>query len=361
MSSRVQRSSASGEMARSDKSDTLTASGPDLLIVEVVPTAAAYYQYGMRTGSTLMPEGTSLEPPQPTPARGATNGDQRAALSAALQNVSYEVLPFSGTGELVSTHLPTTSAITITTTESRPGATLDLAEHLSAAGYSVAPHIAARSIRDGKHLADVVSRLHTASIDRIFVVGGDLHEPAGCFADALQLLVGLQEHCHQFVSIGIAGYPEGHGSISDGLIESALMDKAPYASEIITQICFHPETTARWASGVKRRGIALPIRVGIPGAVPRRKLARISAKLGLGASARFISKQHSMLARFFLPGGYHPTRLVEGLIPTLASPAANIAGFHLFTFNELQRTEAWRRAWLERLGVPQPDEAGTAK
>ncbi len=308
-----------------------------------------------------MPDGTSVEPPHPTQARGTANGDQRAALSAALQNVSYEVLPFTGTSELVSTHLPTTSAITITTTESRPGATLDLAETLTAAGYSVAPHIAARSIRDDSHLADVVSRLHAASIDRIFVVGGDLHEPAGGFADALQLLVGLEEYSHQFVSIGIAGYPEGHGSISDGLIENALMDKAPYASEIITQICFHADTTARWASGVKRRGVGLPIRVGIPGAVPRRKLARISAKLGLGASARFISKQHSMLARFFLPGGYQPRRLVEGLAPTLASPDANITGFHLFTFNELQRTEAWRRAWLERLEVPQSEEARTAK
>ncbi|UQB93111.1 MULTISPECIES: methylenetetrahydrofolate reductase [Mycobacterium] len=308
-----------------------------------------------------MPEGTSVGPPKPTPTTGNTNGDQRTALSAALQNVSYEVLPFTGTGELVSTHLPTTSAITITTTESRPGATLELAETLRAAGYSVAPHIAARSIRDHKHLADVVDRIHAAGIDRIFVVGGDLHEPAGCFADALQLLVGLEEHSHQFVSIGIAGYPEGHGSISDGLIESALMDKAPYASEIITQICFHPDTTARWACGVKRRGIGLPIRVGIPGAVPRRKLARISGKLGLGASARFISKQHGMLAQFFLPGGYHPRRLVEGLTPTLASPAANVTGFHLFTFNELQRTEAWRRAWLERLAVPQPNKARAAK
>lgn len=308
-----------------------------------------------------MPEGTSLEPPQSARTRGTTNGGPRAALSAALQNVSYEVLPFVGTSELVSTHLPATSAITITTTESRPGATLDLAEKLRAAGYSVAPHIAARAIRDDKHLADVVARLRAADIDRIFVVGGDVLHPAGCFADALQLLVGLEEHSHQFASIGIAGYPEGHGSIGDRLMESALIAKTPYASEIITQICFHPGTTARWANGVKRMGIELPIRVGIPGAVPRRKLARISAKLGLGASARFISKQHGMLARFFLPGGYQPGRLVEGLTPALASSAANIAGFHLFTFNELQRTEAWRRAWLERLEVSQPDEARNAR
>jgi methylenetetrahydrofolate reductase (NADPH) len=305
-----------------------------------------------------MPEGKSLERPQRAETKSTTNCDQRIALIAALRNVSYEVLPFDGTEELVATHLPTTSAITITTTESRSGATLDLAEKLRAAGYSVTPHIAARAIRDDEHLADVVARLHAAGIDRIFVVGGDLPEPAGSYTEALQLLEALTQQSHQFVSVGIAGYPEGHGSIGDGLLEAALLGKAPYSSEIITQICFHPDTTVQWARGVKRLGIDLPIRVGIPGAVPRRKLARISAKLGLGTSARFISKQHGMLARFFLPGGYHPRRLVEGLTPALTAPDTNVVGFHLFTFNELRLTQAWRKAWLERLEQPQPDQAG---
>jgi hypothetical protein len=34
---------------------------------------------------------------------------------------------------------------------------------------------------------------------------------------------------------------------------------------------------------------------------------------------------------------------------SVADPAARIAGFHIYTFNELERTERWRRETLERL------------
>ncbi|ORW32736.1 hypothetical protein AWB91_09605 [Mycobacterium paraense] len=204
-------------------------------------------------------------------------------------------------------------------------------------------------MRDHAHLADIVARLRESNIDRIFVIGGDIHHPVGSFADAFSLLVGLEQFGHRFNAIGVAGYPEGHSSISASMIDAALRQKARYASEIITQLCFHPETIALWASALKSRGIGVPIRVGMPGAVPRRKLARISAKLGLGPSARFITKQHGMLARLFLPGGYHPKRLVDGLAPSLASAESTIAGFHLYTFNELRHTEAWRRDLLGQL------------
>ena len=40
--------------------------------------------------------------------------------------------------------------------------------------------------------------------------------------------------------------------------------------------------------------------------------------------------------------------LVVGLV---ADPAARVAGFHLYTFNEVARTEAWRQAALAKLGA----------
>jgi hypothetical protein len=87
----------------------------------------------------------------------------------------------------------------------------------------------------------------------------------------------------------------------------------------------------------------------LPGAVSRQKLVCISAGLGLGQSARFLLKQHDMFWRFFLPHGYRPDRLVKRLAPALGRPEHNLQGFHLFTFNEVARTEAWRQEWLARL------------
>jgi methylenetetrahydrofolate reductase (NADPH) len=274
----------------------------------------------------------------------------RGPLTQALENASYEVLPLRSTEESVVTHVPLDVPLTVTSTEAKGlTPTLELTERLAGHGYLVAPHLAARLIRDRVQLSDVVARLRAAGVDSVFVVAGDAAEPAGTFPDSLALLEELEAAGHPFPHVGIGGYPEGHGHIGAELIEQALERKASHATHVITQLCFHPDTTIDWARQVTSRGVGLPIRVGLPGAVTRHRLVRISAGLGLGQSARFLRKQHSMFWRFFLPGGYRPDRLLERLAPSLVSPDDNIQGFHFFTFNELERTEAWRQAWLGRL------------
>jgi methylenetetrahydrofolate reductase (NADPH) len=274
----------------------------------------------------------------------------RSALESALRTISYEVLPFRNTEEQVVAHVPRDVPLTVTTTEVKGlEPTLDLAVRLARQGYRAAPHVAARLVRDDAHVADIVQRLQEAGVDGVFVVGGDAREPAGRFTDAVELLDALQATGHPFRRVGITGYPEGHGHIADRLIEDALVRKAPHATLSITQLCFSAGTTIAWARELKQRGVDLPIRVGIPGAVSRQKLVRISAGLGLGQSARFLAKQQSMFWRFFLPGGYSPNRLVEGLATSLGQPDNNLKGLHVFTFNEVAQTEAWRQEWLARL------------
>jgi methylenetetrahydrofolate reductase (NADPH) len=284
------------------------------------------------------------------PAQGPAP-DRRAALARALRNASYEILPFKSTEEKVLADVPREVSLTVTTTEAKGlGPTLDLAARLARHGYSAAPHLAARLVRDEAHLADIVAQLREAGVDSAFVVGGDAAEPAGRFTDALGLLEALDEMGRPFSTVGIGGYPEGHGHISDELIERALEQKAPHADQVITQLCFDAATTVAWARKVRERGVELPVRVGIPGAVNRQKLVRISAGLGLGQSARFLLKQQSMFWRFFLPGGYSPDKLVDRLAPQFGRAEHGLSGFHVFTFNELAGTEAWRRKRLAALG-----------
>ncbi|MUL78997.1 methylenetetrahydrofolate reductase [Mycolicibacterium sp. CBMA 226] len=266
---------------------------------------------------------------------------------AALDGASYEILPFKGTEDAVLAHVPRNVALSVTTTEAkglRP--TVELASSLARHGYRTSPHIAARLVRDRHHLADIVAELDDAGVRGLFVVGGDAAEPAGAFADALSLLEALEEMGHRFDDVGIGGYPEGHGSIARSVIDTAMEQKARHATYAVTQLCFDPATTASWAHGLVARGVTLPVRVGIPGAVSRQKLVRISAGLGLGQSARFLRKQQNLLWRFFLPGGYSPDRLVGRLAPEIGLPGTGIAGFHVFTFNELAKTEAWRQRLL---------------
>lgn len=274
-----------------------------------------------------------------------------ADLTRALRRVSYEVLPLKGTEAAVVEHVPRDVPLTVSTSHAKGlGPTVDLAVRLTGHGFSVSPHLAARQIRDAAHLSDLVARLADAGVDSAFVVGGDAPEPAGPFDDAFSLLVALADLGNPFRRIGIAGYPEGHARIATDLLDEALEKKAPFASHVITQICFDAATTAGWARRVAERGIDLPIRVGLPGVVSRQKLVRISAGLGLGQSARFLLKQQSLFWRFFVPGGYHPGRLARRLAPQVEEPTSPVDGFHFFTFNEVAGTEAWRRSVLAGSG-----------
>ncbi|RTL67736.1 MAG: 5,10-methylenetetrahydrofolate reductase [Pseudonocardiaceae bacterium] len=268
--------------------------------------------------------------------------DSRTAFADAVRRAGYEVLPFPSAHDKVLAHVPVEVPLTVTTTEAKGlEPTLDLAVRLRAAGYRVAPHLAARLVRDKEHLTDIAARLGEAGVDRLFVIGGDAVEPVGVFPDALSLLEALGDTGYSFGSVGIGGYPEGHGRIPDAALAQALRDKVPYATHVVTQLCFNAATTTRWAA---RAG--LPVHVGVPGAVSRQKFIRVSAGLGLGQSARFLAKQQSMFWRFFLPGGYRPDRLLDCLAPAFTGP---LAGIHVFTFNDLEATEAWRQQLLARL------------
>lgn len=282
--------------------------------------------------------------------QGTGRQEDRKTVAEALRRPRLEVIPLAGTEEQILEHVPRDVKVTVTASPSKGlESTLDLAGRLSAAGYETAPHLSARLVRDGAHLGELLDRLRGSGIRDAFVVAGDAGEPAGPFAGARDLLVAMAETGHAPTEVGISGYPESHPFISDEETIRAMDEKEPYATYIVSQICFDAGTIAGWVGRVRKRGIGLPIFVGMPGVVSRQKLLRISTSIGLGESARFLGKHRSRLARLFLPGGYSPDRLVDGLAPLLADPGVGVRGFHLYTFNEVAKTEAWRRG---RLGKP---------
>jgi methylenetetrahydrofolate reductase (NADPH) len=137
--------------------------------------------------------------------------------------------------------------------------------------------------------------------------------------------------------------------VSEDVLFQALKEKADLATHIKTQIVFDPKVILTWARELTRRGIDLPVHIGVPGAVHRQKLLRVSGGLGIGESAKFLKKQQSLLWRFFIPGGYSPDKIIKGLAPHIGAPDNAIEGFHIFTFNDLGPTEAWRQKTLQNL------------
>jgi methylenetetrahydrofolate reductase (NADPH) len=150
--------------------------------------------------------------------------------------------------------------------------------------------------------------------------------------------------------VGIAGYPESHPFVDDETIAAAMLEKARHATYLVSQVCYDPDLIVAWIDDVWARGTRLPVYVGVPGVVSRTKLLRVSTRIGIGDSLRFLRKNGSFASRF-LRGGFSPDALVDGLGPLLEDE--RVAGFHVFTFNDVEDTETWRQARLQRLASPE--------
>ncbi|PRW64307.1 methylenetetrahydrofolate reductase [Actinopolyspora mortivallis] len=273
--------------------------------------------------------------------------NERQQLRHYLHHARYEVLPLRGALEQAQ-DLPEGTTVTVTSSPAKGiEATLDLAARLRGVGMHVVPHLAARLVRDNAHLKELLDRIHGLGFTEVFVIAGDADQPAGGFTDALSLLRGMEEIGARPYRVGITGYPEPHSFIPDRMTIQATDEKARYADYIVSQICYDPNTIASWITAMRERGVRLPVYVGAPGSIDPTKLLRISMKIGLGQSMRFLRKQHGVVGK--LLSRYTPETMFEELSPYIVDPEYNIAGWHLFTFNEITRTRQWAVETADRL------------
>src|SRR5918996_4760374 len=256
-------------------------------------------------------------PPRRPRSRRSRSGQRRRprtstdSLLELLARPRYEVIPLAGAEEAVLEHVPTDVKVTVTTSP-RKGLepTLVLAEQLAGHGYAVVPHLAAWHVRDRGHLAELAERLRAAGASDVLVMAGDAEQPAGAFDGSLPLLRALAELGQPFRDVGITGYPESHAFISDDATIRSMFEKEEFATYIVSQICFDPQVTAAWVAAVWERGTRLPIHIGLPGAVPRSKLVRVSTRIGVGDSLQLLPQD----------GDFDPDALVAGLDESLDRP-----------------------------------------
>lgn len=272
---------------------------------------------------------------------------QSQELARLLTASKFEIIPLKNAVSQAK-HLPDGATVSITASPAKDmEATLTLASDLRELGLDVIPHLAARMTSDRAHLEKLLARMGEAGLDQVFVVGGDATDP-GEFSDAPQLLAAMEDIDHAVTQIGIAGYPEGHPLIDEPALQAAMAMKAPYASYITTQMCFDVPSIVSWIRRIRSAGIQLPVYIGIPGVADPVRLASISARIGVGSSIRYILKNRSFLWRLIRPGPYKPTRLVRDIARASAGEDLGIRGFHIFTFNQVERTVDWWRSELRR-------------
>ena len=94
--------------------------------------------------------------------------------------IRIEIIPSEGIVEQVTDLVPVTTTLTVTCLPIHGiERTMRTAVQLGVLGYTVIPHLAARSLRDRAELTRILRDCDAAGIGEVFVIGGDRKQPAG--------------------------------------------------------------------------------------------------------------------------------------------------------------------------------------
>ncbi|WP_298252064.1 methylenetetrahydrofolate reductase [uncultured Arthrobacter sp.] len=247
-----------------------------------------------------------------------------------------EVVPGEALLGRLLDHVPAPAVVSVTCLPHHgPLQAVDTAVRLAAAGYTVIPHLAARSVGSRTELADHVRRLQDAGVTDVFVIGGDANRPAGPYAWSGALMEDLADLAGGTLRMGIAVYPEGHAGMPGDELLRTLRAKQDQASWCVTQLCFSPAILAAFPDRLRADGVTLPVWAGIPGPVRVSRLVRLAGTIGVGQSVGFLkrsaggSNTGSVVRQLLSSASYDPSPLLEAL------DGAGYAGVHLYSFNDL--------------------------
>ena len=266
-----------------------------------------------------------------------------------LEKAYMEIIPVSGIEEKLGALQPNMHVAVTCSPTKGIDATMKLSEKLMMQGFKVIPHIAAKCVSGKKHLEGIVKKLDELGIESIFVPGGDRFEPIGEFNDAYDLLKALKKSGHSIKKIGIAAHPEGHPDINENILMEALEKKKNLADYIVTQMCFDENILGDWLVSIKQQGVDLPVWVGLPGIIERGRLLRTSLRIGVGDSLRFLRKKSQVATELMKSSVYNPDKLVTNIYEYKDIDETNLAGYHIFCFNQIEMSEKWRTQTISKL------------
>ncbi len=262
-----------------------------------------------------------------------------------LNNPRYELVPLKSVEQAIADLPPRSTASVTCSPVKGVEVTLDLAARVTELGHHAVPHIAARMVNGPEHCRSIAARLRSIGLTELFVVAGDQDPPLGPYSDGLSFLRDFLETDHGLEIIGSTGYPDGHALIDSAKITAALHAKqeiilnAGLKSFVSTQMCFDATKTLNWLRAERAAGLTVPVHLGLPGVVDRTKLLTLGARLGIGASMRFLTKNRKSITKLLTTSHYDPMELIQPI--SVHADALGIESLHLFTFNEVGATAKW--------------------
>ncbi len=216
-----------------------------------------------------------------------------------------------------------------------------------AAGYDPVPHLAARRIASRQELRQFLGQaVRECGVHRALLIGGDVPDPAGPYADAASILrdgilaeMGIRE-------VGLAGYPEGHPRIPARILDIAFEEKLKLAGEqglgtyVVTQFSFAPLRIVEYCARLAHIAPEVPIYVGMPGPTSPTQLIRYARICGVSTSLRAL-----------IDLGFKAARLIRHTAPDeqltvlahycAARTTCNVVGVHVYSFGGFLKSAQW--------------------
>jgi methylenetetrahydrofolate reductase (NADPH) len=249
--------------------------------------------------------------------------------------------------------LPPGTSVYVTYLANAPfSETVEAVRRLAVENMKPVPHLAARAVRDVRHLDEKLAELTgEGGVDEVLLIGGSLARPVGEFDATIQILrTGCLER-RGIRRVALAGHPEGSPDISDEGLRQALKEKNEFAAEtamqlyLVTQFCFAAEPVVTWERQIRAEGNRLPIHVGLPGLASPAKLLRFGLSCGVGPSLKVLRKQAGNVLKMATTSSYRPDATILGIAEAATTDRhALFRGLHFFPFGSYRRTAAWAKA-----------------
>ena len=178
---------------------------------------------------------------------------------------------------------------------------------LAEAGLEPVPHVAARRVASRAEVeAFLKQAVRLAGVRKVLLIGGDVAEPLGPYADGAALMRdGLLAGCG-VQQVGLPGYPEGHPRIATATLAAALAEKLALAGAqgprrlrrhaVLVRAQPHRRILRR--SRAPRRPTCRSMSA-CAGPTSPRTLLRYAQRCGVGASLRALQAQGMGAVRLF--------------------------------------------------------------
>jgi len=228
---------------------------------------------------------------------------------------------------------------------------------LAKAGLEPVPHVAVRRIAARAEAeAFLKEAVQQAGVRKLLLIGGDVPEPLGPYAEGAALLRdSLLGECG-ISQVGLPGYPEGHPRIASAALAAALADKLALArgqglgAYVLTQFSFAPNRIVEYCVDLARRAPDVPIYVGLAGPSSPVTLLRYAQRCGVSASLRALQAQGMGAVRLFTH--VDPADQLAALARhARTGSASNVVGVHLYSFGGVAATAAWMNARITSRGI----------